>query len=76
MATHWDWKVTKTSFSRLEIELRQLATQEYEVYQIVAVEEVKPARAPFEVVIVSRRLVQQEPVESTTPTFSMNYSPP
>jgi hypothetical protein len=76
----WDWKVTKTSFSRLESDLRQLAGMNYQIYQIVAVQEVKPAKVPFEVVIISRRLIKDGPDSVTKdqvqPTFAMNYSPP
>jgi hypothetical protein len=80
MESGWDWKVIKTSFSRLEIDLRQLATMNYEIYQIVSVHEVKPAKMPFEVVIIGRKRLGGEELRTSSagavqPTFEMNYRP-
>lgn len=76
MNSLWDWKVTKSSFSRLEVDIKQLVASEHEIYQIVAVQEVKPARAPFEIVVISRRALESGVIRpDSTPTFQMQYSP-
>ena len=70
----WDWNVTKTAFSRLDADLKNLAGLGFEIYQIIAVQEVKPARVPFEVVIISRKSVEiAEPIAGKP--FQMKYSP-
>lgn len=74
MAQIWDWQVNKTSFSGLDNVLRMRAESGYEIYQIIAVQEVKPAKAPFEVVVISRKS-REKPDEPTSPAFQLSYAP-
>lgn len=73
MPQAWDWRVSKTSFSGLDSELRRLADGGFEIYQIIAVQEVKPARVPFEVVVISRKAIEK--IEPTGPRVQLSYSP-
>ena len=58
----------------VKVPLKELARSGYEIYQIIAVQEVKPARIPYEVVVIARKSVE---VPEAVPgvAFRMDYSP-
>lgn len=71
----YEWSVVKTSFSRLDLDLRQLASAGFEIYQIIAVQEIRPAKVPFEVVVISRKCLPSKPAEPPSRAFDMHYQP-
>jgi len=75
MGQAWSWKVSKISFFGLESELCRLAAAGSTIYQIIAVQEVKPARSPFEVVVISRTEIREQTRSEASQKFQLHYSP-